>query len=254
MSAYSRLQTLLAILAKRKQLAVRELPRLLNASPATVRRDIDQLDRLGRLIRTHGSVLHPDHAQSELPFSRKARSAVPAKKAIAAAAVRLVAPGSVVFVDSGTTCLEIGRLLLATEVTIYTNSLALLSEPLNPRSQVNAIGGEARALSRALVGGLAMNWLKHLHFDAAFIGASGLSPSEGASTTELSEAMIKRECAARSRRPVLVADGLKWNRPVAVQFAPWGAFRDFITDHRLTPREQATLRRAKVRIHRVAAD
>lgn len=253
MSAYNRHQTLLRALEKEKQLAVRDLMKLLDASPATVRRDIDQLERLGKLVRVHGSVLHPDYAQGELPFARKARSAVAAKRAIASAAAALVAPGAVVFVDSGTTCLEIGRLLLAQDVTIYTNSLALLSEPQAPRAQVNSLGGEVRTLSRALVGGLTMRWLNHLHFDVAFIGASGLSLKDGASTTELTEASIKHECAARSRRAVLVADAGKWNQPVAVQFAEWSAFRDFITDRKLTKTEVALLRQAGVQAHCVGA-
>jgi len=252
MSAYNRHQTLIKALEKQKQLTVRDLPRLLRASPATVRRDIEQLERLGKLVRTHGLVLHPDYAQGELPFARKARSAVAAKRAIAAAAVELVPPGAVVFIDSGTTCLEIGRRLLTHDVTIYTNSLALLAEPQHPRAQLNAIGGEARMLSRALVGGLAVHWMRHLHFDVAFIGASGLSASDGASTTELTEASIKTECAAHSRRPVLVADALKWNRPVAVQFAPWSAFKDFISDCELTRAEAAALRKQGVNVHNVA--
>jgi DeoR/GlpR family transcriptional regulator of sugar metabolism len=109
MSSYNRHQLLIRTLGKQRELAVRELMELLGASPATVRRDIDQLERLGKLVRVHGSVLHPDYAQGELPFARKARSSVAAKKAIAAKAVELVVPGTVVFVDSGTTCLEIGR-------------------------------------------------------------------------------------------------------------------------------------------------
>lgn len=249
MSAYSRHQTLLKALNQQKQLAVRDLIGLLDASPATVRRDIEQLERLGKLVRMHGSVLHPDYVQGELAFARKARTAVPAKKAIAAEAAKLVSSGAVVFVDSGTTCLEIGRLLLDQDVTVYTNSLALLAEPHNPRAQLNAVGGEARMLSRALVGGLALNWLQHLHFDLAFIGASGLSLHDGASTTELTEASIKRECALRSRRPVLVADATKWEQPVAVQFAPWSAFRDFVTDRPLTRDELAVLRKARVNVH-----
>lgn len=252
MSAYSRHQSILKALNKQKQMAVRDLINLLQASPATVRRDIDQLERLGKLVRTHGGVLHPDYSQGELAFARKARTAVLAKKAIAAKAAGFVSSGAVVFVDSGTTCLEIGRLLLDQDVTIYTNSLALLAEPHNPRAQLNAIGGEARMLSRALVGGLSMNWLRHLHFDIAFIGASGLSLEDGASTTELTEASIKRECALRSRRPVLVADSTKWEQPVAVQFAAWAAFRDFITDRDLTQTERKALQQAKVKVHCVA--
>lgn len=252
MSAYDRHQTLLKALEKRKELAVRDLGGLLDASPATVRRDIEQLERLGKLVRTHGGVLHPDYAQGELGFARKARTAVAAKRAIAAKAAQFVSSGAVVFVDSGTTCLEIGRLLLDQDVTIYTNSLALLAEPHNPRAQLNALGGEARMLSRALVGGLAMSWLQHLHFDVAFIGASGLSLADGVSTTELTEASIKRECAARSRRPVLVADATKWEQPVAVQFAGWSAFRDFITDRQLTRAELNRLRQQKVNVHGVA--
>lgn len=249
MFAHHRHEILLTALEKQKQLAVRLLPRLLRASPATVRRDVEQLERLGKLVRTHGSVLHPDHAQGEQPFARKARSAVAAKKAIAACAAKLVPSGAVVFIDSGTTCLEIGRRLLGQEVTIYTNSLALLAEPNPSRAQLIAVGGEARQLSRALVGGLAMAWLKHLHFDLAFIGASGLCASEGASTTELNEASIKRECAGRSRRAILVADASKWDHPVAVQFAPWTTFAAFVTDRKPASRRGAVLRQAGVVIH-----
>lgn len=252
MTAYSRHQNLLRALESAKQLSVRDLITLLKASPATVRRDIDQLERLGKLVRTHGAVLHPDHAHGELPFARKARSAVVAKKAIAAAAAEFVTPGSVVFLDSGTSCLELGRLLLGLDVTIYTNSLALLAEPQVPRAQLNSVGGEVRTLSRALVGGLTMHWLRNLNFDIAFIGASGLSAREGASTTELTEATIKRECLARSRRNVLLADATKWEHPVAVKFADWSRFHDFVTDHPFTRSELVTLRRTGVAVHRVA--
>ncbi len=252
MIAHARQELLLEILGQKKHLTMRKLPSLLKASPATIRRDISLLERMGKLVHSHGSISHPEHVGGEQSFARKTRVATSAKQAIAAYTVGLVSPGSVVFIDSGTTCLEIGRRLLREEVTIYTNSIPLLAEPTPSKARVVSLGGEVRHVSRALVGGLALEWLKHLRFDFAFLGASGLCPTEGASTTELTEAAIKRECAGRSRRAILVADATKWNHPVSVQFAPWEAFDDLVTDLRLAQSDRDRLQDFGVNIHTVS--
>jgi DeoR/GlpR family transcriptional regulator of sugar metabolism len=231
MFAHQRHNLIVRVLEQQGSVSVRELPSLVRASPATIRRDLELLAQQGHVVRAWGGVLHPDFALGESSFVEKVRTAAAAKAAIGRVAAAKIAGRATIFVDSGSTTLEAARyLLLRREVTIFTNSLPLLCLRSPIRCRLVALGGEVRHVSRALVGALAMDWMSHLEFDYALIGASGLEARNGASTTEMLEAAIKKEAIERSRRALLLADASKWNHPAAVQFAEWNQFDMFITD------------------------
>jgi len=254
MFAQERQQEILEILAKKKRLRVVDLESTLRVSPATLRRDLLQLEQAGKLLRTHGGLLHPEFLGGEPAFSRKARAAVEAKRQIASAAAAFVPPGATIFVDAGTSTLELGKILLRRgDVTIFTNSAPLLQERAGPKAQLVCIGGEVRDVSRALVGALAMEWMKHLRFEVTAIGASGLHRTDGVSTTELNEAAIKREAVARAGTALLLADATKWDQTAAVGFASWGDIDHWFTDARLSRSDRESLSPSGVKIHSVAA-
>lgn len=254
MFAQERQQQILEILTKKKRLRVADLEEILKVSPATLRRDLLQLEQGGKVLRTHGGLLHPEFLGGEPAFSRKARAAVEAKRLIATAAAALVPAKATVFVDAGTSTLEFGRILLRRgEVTVFTNSAPLLAERPGPKAQLVCIGGELREVSRALVGALSLDWLKHLRFDIAAVGASGLHPVDGVSTTELNEAAIKSGAMARADTAVLLADASKWNQVSTVRFAEWGEFDHWFTDARLSRAERDGLAASGMKIHSVTA-
>lgn len=238
-------------LAKRMRMTMEEIQVLAKASAATVRRDLEQLDAEGRIVRVHGGAVFPGYLDGEPTFTEKSREAVLAKAAIAGRVADLVTPGSAVFVDSGTTCLEVGkRLLPRKDVTIYTNSVPLIGAPGSRAARLVGIGGEVRDVSRALVGALSLSWLNHVRFDIAVIGASGLSAKEGLSTTELSEASVKQQLVQRSATRILAADSTKWGKPRSISFAGWEDVHHWVTD-RAIPRDAVTFatdRRVRVEI------
>lgn len=235
------------IVRQKGRLTVTELARQLGASGITVRRDLRLLEAAGKIVRAHGGALHPEFLDAEPGFERKAVDAVDAKIALAkAVAAELPARGRV-FIDAGTTCLEVARQILdRRELTIVTNSIPILHLGTQAKARVIGVGGEVRAVSLALVGGLALDWLRGLRFDVAVVAASGLDAREGASTTELSEAAVKQLACARAGKRVLVSHAAKWNTPAAVIFAGWDVFQIFVTDTKLTSPEKAHLRRAGV--------
>ncbi|WP_404425891.1 DeoR/GlpR family DNA-binding transcription regulator [Nibricoccus sp. IMCC34717] len=235
MFAHERQQKILRLLDVHRTISLAKLGRELQVSPATLRRDLDFLASLGRLTRTHGGAVHPESSDGEVPFDRKERAAVAAKAVIAEASAALIGHSRTCFVDAGTTALALGRLLLQKKgLTVVTNSVPLLNErSVASGTRVIAVGGEVRSVSLALVGAGAAAWMRQLHFDIAFVAASGLD-SEGPSTTELSEAELKREMLSQADRCVLIADGTKWERRAAIRFAEWTDIDDFVTD-RLTP-------------------
>ncbi len=230
MLAHERQEAIMEALQRRPSLAIQDLFSHIKASPATVRRDLAFLEKKGMLVRTHGGVVHPDHLSGEPTYDQRLREAPSGKKAIAEKAAGMVPQGATVFVDSGTTCLEVGRILLGREdLALFTNSSPLINIPFRRSARLVSIGGELREISRAMVGGLALEWLAKLRFDIAFIGASGLA-TEGISTTELSEAEIKRQVMARAKKSILLADGSKWENPSAFLFSAWNSFDIWITD------------------------
>lgn len=253
MFAHDRQQKIIELVSRASPVSVPELKRTLGASPATIRRDLGFLERIGKIVRTHGGVLHPDQARGEVSFDRRTRHALNAKNAIAAAAAALAGSGDLVFVDAGTTALEVGRRLLARSgLTVFTNSVSLLGLRAAEGVRLVALGGDVRRVSLALTGSGALEWVRQLRIDVAFIGASGIDAAEGPSTTELTEAEVKRAIVAKARRVILVADASKWAAPAAIRFADWTEIDDMVTDYRPTRAERATISRHGTHMHTVA--
>lgn len=250
MLAPERQRRILRILQEQGRIGLADAAAHLGASLPTIRRDFARLAALGHARRAHGALLPSDFGLAEPRFSRKAERAVALKARLGRAAAALLPEAGSVFIDSGTTALEVGRALLDRPgLRIHTNSLPLLCLAPEARATLVSLGGEVRPLGLSLTGGLAQHWLQNLRFDAAVLGASGLDPSDGASTTEPSEAALKTEALRRSARRVLVAHGEKWGRPSALRFAPWSAFTDLVTDHPFSRAERLALGQTGLRLH-----
>jgi len=231
MFAQERFQTIIDLLSQQQKMTVLALQEALGVSPATLRRDLVELEAAAKVIRVRGAVVHPNYFRSEPTFAQRSRMSAAVKHCLAEAAANLVAPGSTVLLDAGSTCLELGRILMARpDLTLITHSLPLALETHNGSAKVICIGGEVRSISSAAVGAMALSWLQNLRADWCFLGASGLSASEGASTTELSEAAIKQEFLRRAPQHALIADGSKWEQPLTVRFAAWKEFDVWVTD------------------------
>jgi DeoR family fructose operon transcriptional repressor len=251
MIAQERFQSITDLIARRQKLSLDELQSALKVSPATLRRDLTELEAAGKLIRVRGAVVHPAYFRGEPTFAQKSREAAADKNSIARAAAALVPPHSTVFIDAGTTCLELGRLLLARrDVTILTHSLPLasLASENNSAAKVICIGGEVRAVSGATVGALALSWLEKLRADWCFVGASGLAQGEGASTTELGEAAMKQAMLGRAAHKVLMADGSKWEKPATVNFAAWSDFDFWVVEHGFDAKKMRAIAKNGLRV------
>lgn len=250
MFGHERQKALLDQLVRRPRWVITELQDEMGVSRSTLRRDLVELEARGDVVRVHGGVVHRDYLQGEPTFDRRGKEAVQAKRAIGAAAAELVPSNSIVYIDAGTTCHEVARrLLLRSDVKLFTHSLRLAMDAAttDAPADVVLIGGEVRKVSQAVVGGLALEWLKNLHFDLAFVAASGLDP-EGASTTELSESAMKAAIIARSTRSVLVADAQKWTSTAAVRFARWPQLSTWIVDPAVAPQARDIVRKQGVEV------
>ncbi|MFZ4776755.1 MAG: DeoR/GlpR family DNA-binding transcription regulator [Terrimicrobiaceae bacterium] len=231
MFAHERQEKIVSLLEKHRRMEVRSLMDILGVSAATLRRDLSFLGENDRVVRVHGGVFHPGAVTSEASFGQKSAISVKSKRMIAMSVAGTIPRSATVFIDSGTTCLEAGRLLRSrADLTIITNSLPLIASYEQFQARLLVLGGEMRSVSGALVGDLALSAVGRLRADVALIGASGLHLQDGAGTTELLETAVKREWIARSERTVLLADASKWAQTTLVCFSGWEDFDEFYTD------------------------
>ena len=231
MTTLERRRRILNFVQQRKTVSIHDLQAHVSTSPATLRRDLAFLESERRLVRTHGGAALPEFLVGEPSFTLRQQADASAKQAIGATAATIKGLKGSVFIDAGTTCLELAKpLLQRSEIKLFTNSLPLLNLASQIPCEIVSLGGSLRRVSYALVGSLALDWLDHLRFDWAFVGASGLDASEGAFTTEPLEAALKAKVLQRARNKVLLADSSKWNHPTAVRFASWDAFTHWVVE------------------------
>lgn len=248
MFAQERHNAIKKIVREHRRLNFADLQAVIKVSPATLRRDLTDLEKSGDILRVHGGVLDPGYVRSEISFDERVLRRSTAKKSIAIRAAALIPPGSSVFIDAGSTCLEAGKALMGRkDIRIITHSVALVGLSLHGQAELLCIGGELRRLSGALVGGPALDVLSQIHADFALIGASGMD-AEGCSTTELSEAEMKKAILSRNSHAILLADSSKWLQPSTIRFAAWSALNTWVTDKKVTPKEQKLLQAKGIEI------
>ena len=231
---------------------VEELSRELEVSAATIRRDLGVLEREGRIRRVHGGAVSVESRLDEPLFDDKTSIAAKEKQRIAREALGLITEGDTIYLDGGSTVLELARLVRTrSDVTVVTNSLRAAIELSGQGPRTILIGGELRRRSQTIVGSLTRKVLDELHFDIAFMGTIGLTAADGLTTTDPNEAFTKERVMAHAERVVLLMHSAKAGK---VSFARAGTLADLdtlITDVRLDPALAAELNETGIELIRV---
>lgn len=229
---------------RERSVRVDDICRELNASPATVRRDLEALEKRGQLRRVHGGAISIESRLEEPLFDHKRELAAPEKARIAAYAATLIKAGDTVYLDGGSTLLELARLLVDRhDITVVTNSLRAAMELSSHGPRLILVGGELRRLSQTVVGPLTAALLGQLHFDLAFMGTMGVTAT-GLTTSDPAEAFTKQLVTQAAHRVVLLSDSGKIGH---TSFVHSGAVKDLnliITDKGLKPKEKRALVKA----------
>ncbi|MGW4057831.1 DeoR/GlpR family DNA-binding transcription regulator [Amycolatopsis sp. NPDC004747] len=232
------------------QVGVAELAEATGASEMTVRRDLDHLAARGVLRRVHGGAVPATPSGVEPPFEARATAGITAKRAIAAAAAELIRDGETVVLDSGTTALELARLLRGRAITVMPLSLHAARELAEvPGVRLLLPGGEARPGEQALVGPLTLASLRALRFDVAVLSPCALGVDSGLTAFDLADAEVKRTALDVAARTVVLADGAKWGRSALACICPADRADVVITDPGAPEDQRAALTERGVLVH-----
>jgi DeoR/GlpR family transcriptional regulator of sugar metabolism len=225
---------------------VADLAQDFGVSEMTVRRDLRELARAGKLERVRGGAVH---AGWEPPFEQTVVERLAAKDRIGAAAAALVADGQTVMIDIGTTTLQAARHLHGREITVITTSLAVYEELVaDPGIELVLPGGVVRRNYRSLVGVLAEDSLRQLEADVLLLGTSAVDAELAVWDSTMVEVPIKRAMIAAADRVVLLADAQKFAMSSAVRVCEAAAIDHVVSDAGLAPATRAQLAEAGLEV------
>ncbi|HOF17678.1 MAG TPA: DeoR/GlpR family DNA-binding transcription regulator [Phycisphaerae bacterium] len=231
------------ILQSRQQVSISQLARRFGVSEMTIRRDLDQLESQGRVRRTHGGALPAERMVFEFDFVARRQANRPAKQAIAAEAVKRVHPGHRLILDTGTTTLELARLLKPIEdLTVITPSLAVASElQYCDNVQTVLLGGVVRRGSPDLTGMVAEAVLDMFSADLAFQGADGIGLDGALYTQDMRIAKVDQKIRSRARQTYVLADSTKIGKTALTRHGFLPQVEALITDARIRGSDKAEL-------------
>ncbi|MEU0369739.1 DeoR/GlpR family DNA-binding transcription regulator [Streptomyces sp. NPDC006283] len=263
MSKHERWSKLLELLAEEGRLDVEEAATTLEVSPATIRRDLDELAEQQMLVRTRGGAIA--HGVSyELPLRYKSSRHASEKQRIAAAVAELIGEGEVVGLNGGTTTTEVARALAlrtggsgrressetsGPALTVVTNALNIAGElAVRPQIKIVVTGGVARPQTYELVGPLTVGVLNEVVLDVAVLGVDGVDPQLGLMTHQEDEASISRLFAERARRVVVVTDSSKMGKRAFARICGLDRIDVLVTDSALPSDMAARLTEAGIKV------
>jgi DeoR/GlpR family transcriptional regulator of sugar metabolism len=194
-----------AVLAHDGRVVAKELGEELGLSEDTIRRDLRELAAAGLLQRVHGGALPSSPAMGD--FSARERLTTSSKSRIGRAAARLVQAGQVIFLDGGTTAIQVAKYLpLDLRATVVTHSPSIAVELVGHANiVVEIIGGRLFKHSLVSVGAAAIEAITRVRPDIFFMGVTGVHPDAGLTTGDAEEAAVKRAISRQSGETVVLA-------------------------------------------------
>lgn len=226
-----RLQEMEQYVTRKGSASLEELAQKFSISINTVRRDIGELLARGQLKKVYGGVT-ASSPQGLLPMSVRAQRQMQNKQRIGLLAAGLVPDHATVFLDSGSTTVQIIPHLVGKRgITLITHSLGALYEAAKyPELQVIALGGQYSQPTNSYVGAATSDMLSRMTIDLVLIAATGVSIEKGLTNTTYFEAELKRSVTSRNRQIVLLADHTKFGSASLFSFCPLEQLSAVVTD------------------------
>lgn len=207
----------------------------LNVASETIRRDLKVLAGRRMLKRVHGGAIPLETAAFESTVEYRSQVDLAQKHRVAAAAADLLHGAETVYLDEGFTPRLIAERLADQELTVVTSSL-LAAEALAHSETVTVLllGGRMRGRTLATVDNWAVERLRSLVIDIAYLGTNGISVEHGLTTPDPAVAAVKQTAVAVAERRVLVAAHSKFGVTSFCRFADVRDFQTIVTGTELS--------------------
>lgn len=192
---------------------VNELIEALDVSDMTIRRDLDELAKAGKIHRIHGGAQRVENIEDvELTRNEKTIVNSELKEQVAKKAADLIVPGDTLYLGPGTTIEPLIKYVEHPEqIRVVTNSLPVFEAWKQTDAEIVLIGGNFRKKSGAFIGGLAEQMLRELKFTKAFVSANGIN-DENVMTANAEEGQTQAVALNNAQEKIMMIDETKFNR------------------------------------------
>ena len=222
--AETRRQLILNELRKERSISAQELAALLGASISTVRRDLIALEEKGLLNKVYGGAALNEEQLSavEMDMLTKEGLKLQEKQVIGRAAAAMIRADDFVFIDAGSTTLQLVHALdgEALKAVYVTNGLSHTRTLTQKGCEVYVPAGRVRQRTEAIVGATALVSLRHYNFTKAFLGVNGVSLDRGFMTPDVDERELKAEIVRLSGESWFLADDSKFDKAFPAGICP----------------------------------
>jgi len=207
-----RLKRILEFLNERNTMSVKMLAQKLYVSEATVRRDLNELERQGQVKRIHGGAVLVTGNTQEVPLYLRERQNTDVKEILAYRAISYIQNGQVIFMDASSTVQRmVPHLASFQNLTIITNGLKTAQELSNLSHNVYCTGGLQLHNSAAYVGPFAERMVREFNADLFFFSSRGLALNGMITDSSVEETQIRRIMFEQSDFRVFLCDSSKFN-------------------------------------------
>ena len=215
-----------------------------SVSEDAIRRDLRALAREGLCQRVYGGALPLSPAST--PIEVRSGEDAARKQALARAALGLIAKGQTIFVDTGSTVLQLAGLLPRDSgLRVVTNSLPAAAA-LMARDDLSLIliGGRVNPVVGGCVDARALAELGRFRFDLCFLGACALSAQTGLAGFEMDDVDVKRRLLEVSAATALMMTNAKLETSAPFSIGPVSDITHVVLEHD-APSEVVSAHRAK---------
>ncbi|TVY02235.1 DeoR/GlpR family DNA-binding transcription regulator [Cohnella terricola] len=231
-----RYEKIVSLVNERGSIRVSELSELCQVTEETIRRDLDRLERAGRLRRSHGGAVNvKDSAlQPEIPYAVREITNADEKKRIALEAIKRIEPKDRILLDASSTAWYMASDVPDITLTVLTNSIKVATElSIKEKIEVISTGGILAQRSLSFVGPLAERSLDAYHVDKVFLSCKGVHLERGISESNELQARIKQRMIGMADEVILLADSSKIGVQAFTHVADLSEVDTLITDKRM---------------------
>lgn len=245
------------MLARERQAAITELVKINNivligqiakefgVSLETARRDLEALQDQGVVKRIHGGAILSDMSTVAAP-SQPTPSSYSGKKAIGIQAASLIKEGETIFLDTGTTTLEVAHHLKSMrELTVITNSITIINELINTNIKVIVLGGTLKNDEQMIYSYATEQMFSQYFVDKAFFSCGGVSDN---GVTDYGETLDRYNIARHSKNTILLADSGKFGRTAKIKACDLDVVDILIVDDNIDRKYVDKLKKKKVQV------
>ncbi len=247
-----RQNTLLEYIMEKGDVSLVELFALFpDVSSMTIRRDLDQLEKNAQIQRFRGGArpLSNQAIIKEAAYTQRATERSQSKQIIADKAVLIASEARSIYIDAGTTCVQLASNLPNNNIFVLTPApYVALALANNHNIRVNLTGGQLNRDTFSLSGNNARSYIKAINIDIAFIGASACSLKNGFTCGDYQEAELKKLIIRKAQKVVCLMDVSKLNYSMPYTFAKAKDIDVLITDQTLPESYAKLMRRFRVEL------